>query len=50
MSRFTGFSEKSFLKENLKYGQSMGSDAVAWNFSKELDSTDYSIPASKIML
>ena len=41
MSRLTGFSEKSFFeKTSLKYGQSMGSDAIALNFSKELDSTD----------
>ena len=35
----TGFSKKSFFKKNLKYGlKSMGSDANALNFSKELDS------------
>ena len=41
-SRFTGFSEKSFFffNKNLKNGQSIGSDAIALNFSKELDSTD----------
>ena len=34
MSKFTGFSEKS--------GRSVGSDAIALNLSKELDSTDCS--------
>ena len=44
MSRFTGFSEKFFLKKNdLKYGWSMGSDAIALSFSKELDSTECSM-------
>ena len=43
MSRFTGFSEKSFLKKLELYGPSMGSDAIALNFSKELDSTDCSM-------
>ena len=39
-ARFTGFSEESlFLKKNLKYGQSMDSDAVALNFLKKLDPT-----------
>ena len=41
MSRFTGFSDKSFfLKENLNNGRSMGSDAIALNFLKKLDSRD----------
>ena len=46
MSRFTGFSEKSFYKKkkkNLKYGRSMGSDAIALNSLKKLDSTDCSM-------
>ena len=45
MSRFTGFSEKSFFKKYkyLKYGRSMGSDAITLNFSKELDSNDCSM-------
>ena len=30
-------------KNNLKYGQSMGSNAIALNFSKESDSTDFSM-------
>ena len=41
MSRFTGFSEKSFFlkkRKNRKYGQSMGSDAIPLNFLKGLDS------------
>ena len=29
-----------FFNKNLKNGQSIGSDAIALNFSKELDSTD----------
>ena len=36
MSRFTGFSEKSLKKCDQKYGRSMGSDAIALNFSKEI--------------
>ena len=47
MSRFTGFSEKSFLKKKkkkgLKYGRSMGSDAIASNLLKKLDSTNCSM-------
>ena len=46
MSRFTGFSaEKSlfFFFLNVKYGRSMGSDAIALNFLKKLDSTDCSL-------
>ena len=45
MSRFTGFSEKSFYKKkkNLKYERSMGSDAIALNSLKKLDSTDCSM-------
>ena len=46
MSRFTGFSEKSFKKKKkkgLKYGRSMGSDAIASNLLKKLDSTDCSM-------
>ena len=39
MSRFTGFSEK-LKKNDLKYGRGLGSDAIALNLSKELDSTD----------
>ena len=39
MSRFTGFSEKSWKKSDLKYGRGMGSDAITLNFSKELDYT-----------
>ena len=41
----TGFPEKSFFKKkkNLKYGQSMGSDAIAVNFLKVVDSTDCSM-------
>ena len=35
MSKFTAFSEKS-----LKHGRGMGSDAIALNFSRELNSTD----------
>ena len=31
-----------FLKKNLNYGRSMGSDAIVLNFSKKLDSTDCS--------
>ena len=44
MSRFTGFSEK-YLKKNLKvkYKRNVGSDAIALNFSKELDSTNCSM-------
>ena len=38
MSSFTGFSEKSFFKKkDLKYGRSIGTDAIALNFLKELD-------------
>ena len=40
MSSFTGFSEKSFLKKNLKYGPSMDSDAIALYFSNELNCKD----------
>ena len=43
MSRFTGFSEKSFFKKNLKYKESMGSDAIALHLLKILDSTDCSV-------
>ena len=45
MFRFTGFSEKSFFKKtkNLKYGRSVGSDAITLNFLKKLDSTDCSM-------
>ena len=39
MSRFTGFSENFFLKSEI-WAKSMGSDAIALNFLKELDSTD----------
>ena len=31
---------RNHKKNNLKYGRSMGSAAIALNFSKELDSTD----------
>ena len=41
MSRFNGFSEE--LKKKSKYGRSIGSDAIALNFSKELDSPDCSM-------
>ena len=38
------FLRNLFLKRNdLKYGRSVGSDAIALNFSKELDSTDCSM-------
>ena len=44
MCRFTGFSEKLKKKKNdLKYGWSTGSDVIALNFLKELDSTDCSM-------
>ena len=43
MSRFTGFSEKSSFQKKKKKGQSIGSDVVTLNFSKELDSTNCSI-------
>ena len=44
MSRFAGFSEKSLKKNNkLKYGQNIGSDAIALDFLKKLDSTDLSM-------
>ena len=46
MSRFTGFSEKYlfFLKKRSEiWAKSMGSDAIALNFSKELDSTDCNV-------
>ena len=50
MSIFTGFSEKSFLfwKENLNYGQSMGSDVIDINFSQELNSTGCSMGFGEI--
>ena len=41
MSRFTRFSENSFFFLNLKYGRGMDHDAIALNFLKKLDSTDY---------
>ena len=48
MFRFTGFSEKSFLKKNnLKYGRGIGKDAIALNFLKKLDSTECSMWVSK---
>ena len=34
MPKFTGISEKSFFKKNLKYRRSMGIDAIALNFLK----------------
>ena len=39
------FLRNLFLKKRkiLKYGRSMGSDSIAFNFLKELDSTDYSM-------
>ena len=41
MSRFTGFSDKSFFfKSEIWVKYAMGSDAITLNFSKELDSTD----------
>ena len=43
MSRFIEFFEKSVLKKNVKYGRSMGSDAIALDFLKELDATDCSM-------
>ena len=44
MSRFTGFSDKSFKKKNkLQYGRSMSSDTIALNFSTEVDSTGSSM-------
>ena len=45
MSRFTGFSEKSFfLKKNWNMGEvAVGCDAMAVNFLKESDSTDCSM-------
>ena len=51
MSRFAGFSEKSFLKKCELWAKSMGSvrDAIALNFSKELDSTDCSMRVLKIL-
>ena len=51
MASFTGFSEKPFFKktkEKLKYGQKMGSDTIALNFSKELGSTDCSMGFGEI--
>ena len=42
MSRFTWSSEK-YKKKNLKYGRRMGSDAIALNFLKKLESTDCSM-------
>ena len=42
MSRFIGFSEE-LKKKKSKYGRSIGSDAIALNFSKELDSPDCSM-------
>ena len=46
MSRFTGLSEKSFLKKKSGiWAKSMGSDAIALNFLKELESTGCSIRA-----
>ena len=50
MSGFIGFFEKSVVfKKNLKYGQSLGSDVIALNFSKELDSTDCSTRVSETL-
>ena len=47
MSRFTGFSEKSFFLKKKKnpeiWAKSMGSDAIALNLLKEFDSTDCSM-------
>ena len=43
MSRFTGFSEKYFFEKkiwNMNKVWALGSDAIAVNFSKKLDSTD----------
>ena len=52
MSRFAGFSEKSFFyfKSEL-WAKSVGTvrDAIALNFSKELDSTDCSMRVLKIL-
>ena len=46
MSRFTGFSEKSFFlkkKSETWANYAMSSDAIALNFLKKLDSTDCSM-------
>ena len=46
MSRFTGFFEKSLKKKKKNpeiWAKSMGSDAIASNFSKEFDSNDCSM-------
>ena len=44
MSKFTGFSEKSFFKKKTEiWAKSMGCDAMALNFSNELDFTDCSM-------
>ena len=43
------FLRNLFLKNYLKYGRSMGSDAIALNFSKELDSTDCSMGVLEIL-
>ena len=37
------FLRNLFYKKNLKHGRSMGSDAIALNFLKKLDSTDCSM-------
>ena len=42
MSRFTGFSEKSLKKTEI-WAKFIGSDAIALNFLKELDSIDCSV-------
>ena len=46
MPRFTRFSGKSFFKKKKEveiWAKNMGSDAIALNFAKELDSTDCSM-------
>ena len=52
MSMFAGFFENLFLKKISElWAKSMGSvrDAIALNFSKELDSTDCSMRVLKIL-
>ena len=49
MSRFTGFSEKYLKKKSEIWAKyAMGSDAIALNFSNELDSTDCSQDLEKL--